>query len=91
MSAIKCPKCGSSNVIRITYGLPAPETIDAYHRGEIRLGGCCITDDNPTHYCKDCKTEFLKEKKSKQDFFGYTEGICGVNIARIVPDARFSC
>jgi hypothetical protein len=65
MKTIKYPKCGSDNVIKIAYGLPAPETIDAYHRGEIALGGCCITDNDPTHYCKDCKSKFILEKNKK--------------------------
>jgi len=65
MKTVKCPKCGSNNIIKIIYGMVGPEMGEAENSGEIRLGGCCITDDNPTHYCKDCKTEFLKEKKRK--------------------------
>lgn len=60
---VKCPKCGSANVISIIYGLPTAEAGRLADKGKIKLGGCCVTDNDPTHYCKDCKIEF----KSKND------------------------
>jgi len=60
---ITCPKCGSTQVIKIIYGYPGRDLGDAEERGEIKLGGCCISDDNPTHYCKDCKSEFRLDKQ----------------------------
>ena len=42
-----CPKCRSANVVAILYGYPDPEAMSAAERGEIELGGCCVTDDDP--------------------------------------------
>jgi hypothetical protein len=57
-TADKCPNCGSANVIRIIYGLPTAEAGSLAEKGKIKLGGCCITGNDPTHYCTDCKCEF---------------------------------
>ena len=51
---VTCPECGSTNVVRICYGLPGPELFERAKRGEIVLGGCCITGNDPTCHCKDC-------------------------------------
>ena len=53
-----CPKCGSSDVVPIVYGYPLPEMMEAAERGEIELGGCCVTDEDPTLYCKACGVPF---------------------------------
>jgi hypothetical protein len=53
-----CPQCGSKNVIPIMYGYPSSEAGEKEVKGAIRLGGCCITDDDLQWYCKDCKKEF---------------------------------
>lgn len=42
----RCPKCDSVNVARIEYGLPGPDMAKKAGRGEIVLGGCCVTDDD---------------------------------------------
>jgi len=50
-----CPECGTSeNVIPIIYGYPGPELREAADRGEVWLGGCVITGDDPLWHCKDC-------------------------------------
>jgi hypothetical protein len=50
-----CPECGSSeNVIPIIYGYPGPELREAAERGEVFLGGCVMTGDDPLWYCKAC-------------------------------------
>jgi hypothetical protein len=58
---IFCPKCGSQDVIYIVYGYPLPSTTKKAERGEIFLGGCCITSNNPQWYCKKCGKEFLNK------------------------------
>lgn len=45
-----CPEC-QQPAIPIGYGYPGPEMIDAAQKGEIRLGGCIVWDDMPTHTC----------------------------------------
>ena len=45
-----CPTCGAPGVL-IVYGMPGPELFNAAERGEILIGGCVITGDDPTHGC----------------------------------------
>ncbi len=51
---LMCPKCGSDHAVRIIYGDPTPEALEASARGEICLGGCCIELNDPLYTCKDC-------------------------------------
>ena len=62
----KCPACGSKRVANILFGMPAfsKELEDVLDAGRIVLGGCCISDDDPTWQCADCDTEIFKEKQS---------------------------
>ena len=53
-----CPSCNSENVATIAFGYPSPEMINAAERGEIVLGGCCVTEDDPKWHCKDCAHEW---------------------------------
>ena len=41
-------------------GMPGPNVAGAIDRGEINvfLGGCCISDDDPTHQCTKCGRTF---------------------------------
>lgn len=50
----RCPACGSARVVRIMYGEPGPEMIQADERGEAVLGGCCISDHDPSWQCIVC-------------------------------------
>jgi hypothetical protein len=49
-----CPECSSKNPLPIAYGLPGEEMIEAHERGEIALGGCCLTGDDPDWACRSC-------------------------------------
>lgn len=54
-----CPKCrNKKDVIPINYGLPMPELMKKAERGEVRLGGCCISDVDPQWFCKSCQKNF---------------------------------
>lgn len=46
-----CPGCGALGSIReIVYGMPDPDfKFDKYI-----VGGCCVTDNDPTHGCLEC-------------------------------------
>ncbi len=60
-----CPSCRSKSGVReILYGLP-DGPID---EGKYALGGCCVTDDDPTLKCIECgwKGEFRNSKKEKK-------------------------
>ena len=54
-----CPKCGNKkDVIEIVYGFPTDEAMEKSKRGEIKLGGCCVNEDNPDWHCKSCQISF---------------------------------
>jgi len=57
-----CPACGSTRIVRIFYGLPTQDSMDdvleASRRGEIELGGCTVSDDDPEWHCKACGNEW---------------------------------
>ena len=58
----KCPSCDSNNVVPIVYGMPGSELMEQAERGEVILGGCVVTDNDPGLYCKDCGSEFYQEE-----------------------------
>ena len=49
-----CPRCGSTDAIRIAYGYPGLDMAEAEERGEIRLGGCVIGPESPDFECLGC-------------------------------------
>ena len=57
-SKVNCPNGHSDNIIPIVYGYPSDELFEQAKQGEIHLGGCCITQDDPHWYCKKHDLEF---------------------------------
>lgn len=59
----KCTKCGSKKIAKILYGLPAfsPELKRQLESGEIVLGGCIITGNDPKWQCVECGERFGPE------------------------------
>ncbi len=54
-----CPECDAGkNVIPIVYGKPGRELMERAERGEVKLGGCCVTDESPRYHCPDCDLDF---------------------------------
>jgi hypothetical protein len=55
-----CPKCGSSRVARIEYGLldVDDELQKKLDQGDVMEGGCCISDDDPFYHCWKCDHEW---------------------------------
>jgi len=57
-TTLRCSRCGSENTIPIIYGYPTEDTmetcLEADRNGEIKMGGCCVSERMPTYYCKDC-------------------------------------
>jgi len=72
----KCPKCKAGKLLLIVYGYPTKVAEEAAKEGRILLGGCCITDNDPTFECNKCgekfggKKEALKYRKLKK-LFGF--------------------
>ena len=60
-----CPECGSKKVASIRYGLPMlfdEELKRRLNAGQIILGGCCITDDDPLWQCVECQHRWGKRE-----------------------------
>ncbi len=49
-----CPECGTDQVVPMVFGLPGPELAEEAQRGEVELGGCSITGDDPEWACREC-------------------------------------
>jgi hypothetical protein len=49
-----CPHCGSTDAVRISYGLPTVESFENSERGDFRLGGCVIGAESPDYECGTC-------------------------------------
>jgi len=56
----KCKACGQPTVLRILYGEPSIEGFEAAERGELILGGCCISEDSPEWQCANCGQRYKK-------------------------------
>jgi hypothetical protein len=56
-----CPDCGAE-LIPVAYGMPSREMMEASMRGEVALGGCCITDCDPDVECPACERRFFSEE-----------------------------
>lgn len=54
-----CPLCHKKeNVIPIIYGKPGKGLIKLAEMGNIKLGGCIVSEKSPKFYCKTDKFEF---------------------------------
>jgi hypothetical protein len=53
-----CPRCESEKVVRIEYGEPGFEMWEAYEKGEIFLGGCAVSPDDPDWHCRACEHQW---------------------------------
>jgi len=51
---LSCPTCGS-RMIPILYGLPSSEMRGPVERGEIKLGGCVVSGNDPQWWCPQCE------------------------------------
>jgi len=61
----ECPRCKSENNVKILYGYPSKKALKEAERGEIWLGGCEISENNPDFKCRDCGKEFKKKGSKK--------------------------
>ncbi len=52
-----CPEC-NGKLLPLRYGEPGTQMMEQARRGEIALGGCIITDDDPRWECSGCGTSF---------------------------------
>ena len=61
----KCPVCGSARIANILYGLPAfSEKLQiGIEEGRARLGGCCVTGNDPKWECSDCGAQMYRKRQ----------------------------
>ena len=52
----RCNKCYSKDVVRMVWGNPTQQAIEAQERGEIALGGCLHGGYN--YFCNNCDNGF---------------------------------
>ena len=71
----KCPKCGSGRVAPILYGMAVcDEEMEQQLKTEkLYLGGCCVSDMQPTYHCFQCKKDIgappiLLSKHGEEDY-----------------------
>jgi hypothetical protein len=57
-----CPSCGSTEVVPIAYGLPGPELMERAERGEVALGGCLVSGNDPRWQCRSCGLHFPQQR-----------------------------
>ena len=59
----KCPSCKATSVAAILYGLPefSQRLESDLQAGRVVLGGCCVTDDDPTWRCTACDTPIFRK------------------------------
>ena len=62
----KCPQCGSVKVATILRGMPtfSEKLMTDISEGKVVLGGCCITENDPSWQCNECHMQFFKTNES---------------------------
>ena len=63
----QCGECGSVNVVPIVFGYPGPEMWKTHEAGEIQLGGCIVTGNDPDWHCKDCGHQWVDEDHDSEE------------------------
>ena len=59
---VKCPNCGAKKVVAIRYGLPSSRLEAEAEAGKVVLGGCCVTDSDPSWECTGCAAQIYHEE-----------------------------
>lgn len=85
-----CPRCGAKKTAKILYGMPSmsPELEEQLNKGDIVLGGCCITECDPVYHCNKCKKGFgaptAELEAETVSFYFSIGGFFGVNQTLMV-------
>ena len=54
----RCPRCSSTNIAEIIWGLPDMKRFRDEDKDKYVFGGCCVSDDDPEYSCNNCGEEF---------------------------------
>lgn len=59
-----CPKCGKAPLASIVYGMPImnAELERKLKEGKATLGGCCVSDEDPTWECTHCGLKIYRRE-----------------------------
>src|SRR5215210_6361778 len=58
---VRCPACARRvRPIAIVYGYPSADTFAAAQLGEVAIGGCVVTGNDPTHRCPECGADLVR-------------------------------
>lgn len=60
----KCPKCNMKEAIQILYGYPSAETLQAWHKKEVELGGCIVGGVMLNRKCINCNYQWKKNENN---------------------------
>jgi len=67
-------------VVPIMYGLPTSEAFEAANEGQIGIGGCVVTGEDPAWLCRGCDNRFGRKNRDVSDlasvFFPKTTPYC---------------
>ena len=64
----RCPSCGGTEFASILYGYPNFAVVsDRLRSGELVLGGCLVTGNDPLWRCRTCKKSFPKDARGLED------------------------
>lgn len=66
---MKCNKC-NTEMTPFVYGFPSGELFDLADAGKVILGGCNVSEYQPTHYCNVCQEQY---PSNETEYFGYDE------------------
>lgn len=55
----RCPNC-NNKLLDIVYGMPDYTIGEKAMKGEIFLGGCMISDNDPIYHCNHCRRSYFK-------------------------------
>lgn len=61
-----CPHCAQAEAVPIAYGYPSPEGMEAAERGEVVLGGCVVTGEDPRTICRACGSRWSASRDKTQ-------------------------
>ncbi len=59
-----CPYCKSEDVAEYIWGEPCldEDLFKAIDKGEVILGGCCVSNHDPQYHCNACHKDFGKRE-----------------------------
>jgi len=77
-----CPRCSNRKLLSIVYGYPAGDLMEAAQRGEVALGGCMVTGDDPDRRCPDCRVDLYRDGTYRHtDGFGMGPDLLAVVLS----------